>query len=125
MSESLEEKMSQLMQKVDDYRPDQQEEIVRMQKTIKTAMLKKNFKQHPALTELLSLLKKREESYSLILSNKEDLTETQRFGYIARRREVRWLISFFEVDKTLKTIEQTIDYQLSDEVKPLSTGGDE
>ena len=73
-------------------------------------------KDHDAMKQLLSLLKKREEGYTLILANKEDLDQAKRQGFFERRKEVRFILSFFEVDKTLETIEAQLDYQLSEDV---------
>lgn len=120
-SNSIEQKMSKLVERVNDYRADASEEIVAMQKTLKNAMLKKNLKEHPALMQLLSTLRKRENAYSLILQNKRDLSDVERRGYFDRREEVRFIISFFDVDKTLETLENALDYQLSGGVDGLST----
>lgn len=122
MSTNIETKMTKLVEKVNDYRPDASQEIVAMQKSLKNAMLKKNLKEHPALAQLLATLKKREEAYSLVLQNKRDLSDVERRGYFDRREEVRFIISFFEVDKTLETLEKQLDYQLSEDVQDLSTG---
>lgn len=122
MSTNIETKMTKLVEKVNDYRPDASVEIVAMQKSLKAAMLKKNLKEHPALAQLLATLKKREEAYSLVLQNKRDISDVERRGYFDRREEVRFIISFFEVDKTLETLEKQLDYQLSEEVQELSTG---
>jgi hypothetical protein len=117
--DSIETKMEKLMEKVNDYRPDAAEEVMSMQKTLKAAMLKKNFKDHPALVQLLATLKKREEAYSIILQNKRDLTEAQREGYFQRRDEVRFILGFFDVEKTIESIESQLDYQLSSDVREL------
>ncbi len=122
MSNSIEPKMEKLIAKLEDYRPDQAQEIVKMQKTLKAALLKKNFKQHPALLQLLDTLKKRDEAYTLVLSNKEDLTEVKRVAYFERRREVRFMLAFFGVEQLLDSMEKRLDYYLSDEVE--STSGD-
>ena len=114
-------KMQKLIEKIDDYRPDASSEIIAMQKTLKAAMLKKNFKDHPALVQLLSTLTKREQAYSLILQNKRDLTDVQRQGYFDRREEVRFILGFFNVESTIQSIESQLDYQLSGDVQ-LSTG---
>lgn len=104
--------MEKLIAKLDDYRPDQVAEIQSMQKSLKTALLKKNLKQHPALNALLLTLKKREEGYTLVLANKEDLPEEKRQAYFARRGEVRFILSFFDVDSTIDTIERSLDTEL-------------
>lgn len=114
-------KIDKLVEKLDDYRPDQQAEVISMQKTLKAATLKKNFKDHPAMKMLIDLLRKRELGYTLVLANKEDLTEIKRQGYFDRRAEVRWILSFFDVDQTIENIEKRIDaeleYQLSERVE--------
>jgi hypothetical protein len=114
MSLDTSSKLDKLAEKMEGARADQLEEVVRMRKTLKAAMLKKSLKEHPALTELLSLLRKRETSYSLLLSNKP--MDDRRTEWFARRAEVRFIISFFEVDKTIEHIDAELDYQLSDEV---------
>lgn len=112
--------MDKLVEKLDEYRPDQVAEIQSMQKSLKTALLKKNIAQHPALQQLVDTLKKREKGYTLILSDKEDLSEVDRKAYWARRAEIRFMISFFDVDATIESIEtrldSELDHQLSEEV---------
>lgn len=105
-------KMNKLVEKLDDYRPDQQSAVVAMQKALKTASLKKNLGDHPAFKLLLKTLRDRERQYSLILSNKEDLEEIKRHAYFARRGEVRWILSFFDVEQTIESIEKTLDEEL-------------
>lgn len=122
MSSDLETKMNRLLERMDDGRPDHLEEVKAMQKTLKSAMLKKNLKEHPALQQLLSTLKKREESYTTLLANKEDLPQEKRDALYNRRKEIRFILSFFNVESVLASLESTLDYQLSDEVKDLSTG---
>lgn len=114
MTSTVETKLNKVMDQLDEYRPDQAAILVKMQKTLKTAMLKKNFGEHPAIVMLLDALRKREEAYTLILANKEDLESIKRQGYFDRRKEVRFILSFFDVDKTIQGIEAQIDYQLSD-----------
>lgn len=117
--------MDKLVDRLRDGREDSLAEVISLQKTLKAAMLKKNLKEHPALKQLLNVLKKREEAYTLILSNKEDLTEEKRMGMFERRKEVRFILSFFEsAEKTISGIEEQLDYQLSDEVTELSTEED-
>lgn len=112
--------MDKLVGKLDEYRPDQVPEIQAMQKSLKMASLKKNFKEHPAMKQLIDTLRKREKGYTLVLSDKEDLDEQKRQAYFARRAEVRWILSFFDVDQTIESIErrldQELDEQLSDDV---------
>ena len=117
---NIDAKMNKLVDKLDDYRPDQQSEVQAMQKSLKTAMLKKNLKDHPSMKLLVDTLRKREASYSLVLSNKEDLSEVKRQAYFARRTEVRWILSFFDVDQTIESIEQRLDSELEQQ---LSTDG--
>ena len=104
--------MSKLVEQLDNYRPDQQSAVQAMQKALKTASLKKNLGDHPAFKLLLKTLRDRERQYSLILSNKEDLEEIKRHAYFARRGEVRWILSFFDVDQTIESIEKTLDEEL-------------
>lgn len=117
---NVEAKMDKLVGKLDEYRPDQVPEIQAMQKSLKMASLKKNFKEHPAMKQLIDTLRKREKGYTLVLSDKEDLDEQKRQAYFARRAEVRWILSFFDVDQTIESIErrldQELDEQLSDDV---------
>lgn len=114
-------KMQKLVDKLDDYRPDQQTAVQAMQKALKTASLKKNLGEHPAFQLLLKTLKDRESQYSLVLSNKEDIEEIKRHAYFARRAEVRWILSFFDVDQTIESIERTLDEELD---RLISDGGD-
>lgn len=115
--------MDKLEEVMSDARQDQREEVVKMRKTLKGAMLKKNLKEHPALAQFLSLLRKREQGYTILLANKEDLTDVKRQGYFERRKEVRFILSFFDsADRTIESIDKALDYQLSDE---LSTGSDD
>lgn len=118
---NTEKKIDLLITRLDGGRQDHLEEVLSMRKALKQAMLKKNFKEHPALKLMIDTLRKRNEAYSLVLSDKRELTEINRREYFARRDEVRWLLSFFEVDRTIETIEKRIDYQLSDDVEE---GGD-
>ena len=114
--------MEKLVDKMRTGREDQLEEVIAMQKTLKNALLKKNLKQHPALLQLLGVLRKREQAYSLILTNKENLSQEERSGMFERRREVRFILSFFEsADKTIEGIRSQLEYQLGDEVQELST----
>jgi hypothetical protein len=108
-------KMSKLVDKLDDYRPDTQAVVVAMQKALKTASLKKNLGNHPAFKLLLKTLRDRERQYSLVLSNKEDLDEIKRHAYFARRGEVRWILSFFDVEQTIESIEKTLDEELDEQ----------
>lgn len=118
---NIDAKMAKLLERMRDGREDQLAEVVAIKKTLKTALLKKNLKDHPALTQLLSTLKKREEQYTMLLANKEDITELERRAMFAQRREVRFIISFFDgSEKTIQNIENQLDYQLSDDVKELS-----
>ena len=118
-------KLDKLEEVMSDARQDQREEVVQMRKTFKSAMLKKNLKEHPALTRFLSLLRKREQGYTLILANKENLTDVARQGYFERRKEVRFILSFFDsADRTIESIDKKLDYQLSDEVALSPDEGD-
>ena len=118
---TIDVKMNKLVERMSDGREDQIAEVISMKKTLKGALLKKNLKEHPALVQLLSTLKKREEQYTMILANKEDLNETERQAIFARRKEVRFILSFFDsADKTIERMEKQLDYQLSDEVQELS-----
>lgn len=110
----IETDMGKLIEKIDEYRPDQVPEIQAMQKSLKTAMLKKNFSEHPALSLLLSTLRKREKSYTLIISDKEDIDVVQRASYFARRAEVRFILSFFDVDSSIDTIERRVKAELEE-----------
>lgn len=119
---NIEEKMKKLEDKMSDGREDQLEEVISMKKSLKMALLKKNFADHPAMIQLLSLLRKREQSFSTLLQNKEDLNEEKRMAMFQRRKEVRFMLSFFDVDKTITGIEAQLDYQLSDELSPHENG---
>lgn len=121
MTADIESKINRLVESFKDGRPDAHAEIISIQKTLKVAMLKKNLKEHPALVQLLNVLKKREEGMTLVLANKEDLPHEERMALFQRRREIRFVISFFNVEPTIDSIEKTLDYQLSDEVNDLST----
>lgn len=116
--------MEKLIGKLDEYRPDQVPEIQSMQKSLKLASLKKNFKQHPAMQMLLDSLRKREAGYTIILSNKEDLDEGKRQAYFARRAEVRFILSFFDVDQTIDTIERQLDKELDAQLSDDVVSGD-
>ena len=120
MTDSLEMKLDKLQERIKGGREDQITEVVSMRKTLKAALLKKNLKEHAAVAQLLALLHKREQAYSLILQNKRELTEVQRAGYFDRREELRFILSFFDsADKTISKIENSLDYQLSDEVEDI------
>lgn len=108
--------MEKLVGKLDEYRPDQVPEIQAMQKSLKAAALKKNLKQHPAMQLLIDTLRKREQGYTLVLSNKEDLDEQKRQAYFARRGEVRWILAFFDVDQTIESIERRLDAELDQQL---------
>lgn len=113
--------MQKLVEKMSNGRPDQLAEVQAMQRSLKTAMLKKNFKEHPAMSLFIATLRKREQAYCLILQNKRDLTEVQRQAFFEKRDELRLILSFFKVESVIDTIEKELDYQLSDDVTPLST----
>lgn len=117
---NIELKMEKLIEKLDDYRPDQVQEIQAMQKSLKQAMLKKNLKEHPSMKLLIKTLGDRERGYTLVLSNKEDLEEMKRHAYFARRSELRFILSFFDVDSTIKNIERDLDAELDNQL----SGGD-
>lgn len=104
--------MQKLVEKLDDYRPDQVEEIKAMQKSLKQASLKKNLANHPAMKLLLDTLRKREQGYNIILTNKEDLPDVKRQAYFARRAEVRFILSFFDTTSSMNGIEQRLDAEL-------------
>ncbi len=118
---TIDVKMNKLIERMRDGREDQIEEVISMRKTLKQALLKKNLKEHPALIQMLSTLKKREEQFTMILANKEDVTDLERQAMFARRKEGRFILSFFDsADKTVESIEKQLDYQLSDDVSELS-----
>ena len=122
MTATLEVKIGKLQERMKGGREDQLAEVINMKKVLKTALLKKNLKEHPALGQLLALLRKREQAYSLILQNKKELTESERAGYFDRREELRFILSFFDsADKTISKIEEQLDYQLSDEVEDINS----
>lgn len=115
--DKLEAKLSQLSEKMEGGREDQIAEVVSIKKILKAAMLKKNLKEHPALNALLDVLRKREDGFTIVLANKEDLTTEQRLAYFNRRKEVRFILSFFDsADKTIESIEKMLDYQLSEDI---------
>ena len=117
MTNTIETKLDKLADKLEGGREDHIEEVSAMRKTFKEAMLKKNLAENPAMEKLLALMKKRENSFTVLLSNKEDLTSDQRNAFFNRRKEVRFILSFFEsADKTLESMETQLDYQLSDEI---------
>ena len=119
MAYDVEAKMNKLIDEMSDARQDQREEVVGMRKTLKAALLKKNLKEHPAIAQLLALLSKREGAYTQILSDKEDITELQRQGFIQRRKEVRFILSFFgSAERAIEGIDKKLDYFLSDEISP-------
>ena len=114
---SAEAKMTKLVEKMKGGREDQMQEVITMRDSLKKALLKKNLREHPALLQLLSMLKKREGSYSLLLANKPFEAVEKRAEWFACRAECRFFISFFEVDKTIESIDKSLDYYLSDEVE--------
>lgn len=120
MANTVEVLMNKLVEKMSDGRPDQLAEVVSMQKSLKMAMLKKNFKDHPAMALFISTLQKRERAYGILLQNKRDLTELQRQAFFEKRDELRLILSFFNVESLIETVEKELNYQLSDEVSPLS-----
>lgn len=111
----VEVKLDRLAEKLQGGREDHLAEVESMRKVLKDALIKKNLKDNPALKQLLQTLRKREEGYSLLLSNKP--TDERRVEWFARREECRFLLKFFEVDKTIEGIEKRLDYQLSDTVE--------
>lgn len=117
---AVDTKMQKLVDKLDDYRPDQIAEVEAMQKSLKLASLKKNFKEHPAMQLMLASLKKKADGYTLVLANNADIDEMKRREYFARRDEVRFVLGMFDVDQTIESIEKRLDeelnYQLSDSV---------
>ena len=114
---NIDTKLDKLAEKMDGGRTDHLAEVEVMRKTFKDATLKKNLAKNPAMEKLLGLLKKRESSFTSILANKEDITEAQRSAFFNRRKEVRFILSFFEsADKTIESLEATLDYQLADDV---------
>ncbi len=119
--DGIEAKMQKLVETFDDARGDQRAEVQAMQKSLKQAMLKKDFKSHPAMQLMLATLQKREQAYTLVLANKQDLNELDRKRYFGKREEIRWVLSFFAVESTIENIDKQLDYQLSDAV---DSGGD-
>lgn len=122
---SVEEKIELLQQKMAGGRTDHIAELDSMRKTLKKAMLKKNFAEHPAMTMMLEVLRKREASYTMIIDNKRELTEVERRGFFEKRDEVRFLLSFFNVDRTIESIEKELDYQLSGDVRGVDSNASE
>lgn len=110
---TVDTKMAKLVEKLDDYRPDQQAEVIAMQKSLKAASLKKNLAEHPSMKLLIETLRNREAQYTLVLSNKEDLDDKKRGAYFARRAEVRFILSFFDVDSAIASIEERLDQELT------------
>ena len=109
--------MDKLVERMSDGREDQLLEVEGMKKVLKNAMLKKNLKEHPALVQLLNILRKREQGFTLVLANKEDLADTKREGFFQRRKEVRFILSFFDsADRTIDGIDKQLDFQLSDDL---------
>ena len=108
--------MGKLVERLDEYRPDQVEAIRAMQKTIKDASLKQNFKEHPAMKALLETLSMREKGYTLVLANKEDLDAVKRAAFFARRQEVRFFLAFFDVDASLESLEQALERELEEQL---------
>lgn len=108
----IEAKMELLQAQMEGGREDHVAEVELLQRTMKKAMVKKSFAEHDAMKMLLAFLDKREHAYTLILSEKKELLEMERRAMFEKRAEVRWLISFFDTEKTLKSIESRLDYQL-------------
>jgi len=115
---SIESKIDKLAEKLEGGREDQIVEVKTMRTIFKTAMLKKNLAENPAMSKLLYVLRKREASITSVLSNKEDLTGEQRIGFFNRRKELRFILSFFDsADKTIESLDKQLDYQLSDDIE--------
>lgn len=113
----LNSKIDKLAEKLEGGREDHLAEVASMRKTFKNASLKKALAQNPAMEKLIEMLRKRENSFTQVLANKEDLAEAQRMAFFQRRKEVRFILSFFEsADKTLESLDKALDYQLSDEI---------
>lgn len=99
---------------MDGARDDQMGEINAMRVTMKNALLRKNLKEHPAFQKLVAYLRKRDQSYTTLLINKP--MDEKRVEWFSRREEDRFILGFFEVDKTLESLEKQLDYQLSEDV---------
>lgn len=114
----LNNKIDKLAEKLEGGREDHLAEVALMRRTLKDASLKKALAQNPAMEKLIGMFRKRENSFTQVLANKEDMTEAQRAAFFQRRKEVRFILSFFEsADKTLEALDKALDYQLSDEIE--------
>ena len=98
----LEGKLDQLAEKLTGGREDHLEEVRAMQKSFKAASLKKDLKNHDGMKLFLSTLRKREQSYTTVLANKKDLDEITRREFFAKREEIRFILSFFNVESVLE-----------------------
>ena len=112
MNPAIDLKMGKLVERLDQYRPDAVPEILSMQKSLKTAQLKKNFVEHPAVKMFVDAMRNRDQQYTAVLSNKEDLDDAKRSAFFARRAEVRFVLAFFDVDATIQSIEQRLHQSL-------------
>lgn len=114
---SLESSIDKLAEKLEGGREDHLAEVSSMRKIFKDASLRKKLMENPAMKKLIDMLKKRESSFTVVLSNKENLTTEQRNNFFSRRKEVRFILSFFEnADKTLESLEKIVAYQLSNDI---------
>jgi len=113
MSDSLESKLNRLEEQLDGGRDDAVAEVQAMRGLFKDAKLRKALGAQPAFVKLLSFLRRREAAYTLVLANKEDLDATKRAALFERRKECRFVLSFFDsADKSIETLEKQVDFQL-------------
>lgn len=114
----LTNKIDKLQEKLEGGREDSLAEVTAMRRSFKEATMRKALAGNPTMAKLLGLLKKREASITSVIDNKEVLADLDRAKLFARRKEVRFFLSFFEAaDNALKTLEIELDYQLSEEVR--------
>lgn len=117
-SDNVEQKLDRLAEKLEGGREDSLQEVQTMRASLKEASMRKNLAKNPAMQKLIGFLRKRDASITMLLENKEELPDIERGKLFSRRKEVRFILSFFDAaDRALASISEQLDYQLSDEIK--------
>jgi hypothetical protein len=115
---SIPAKLDKLDQKITGGRQDAVDGVQAMRKVFKEASMRKSLAKNPAMSKLISIMRKREESITILLANKEEMSELERSNLFSRRKEVKYFLSFFDsADSALASMEKELDYQLSDDVR--------
>ncbi len=83
------------------------------EKSLKEAILTKEFGEHPVVVQIRAELQKRLDGLKALLSESEDLTEKERDKAFAKKEIYKWFLGLFGIaDSTIDTINTIIEEEL-------------